>query len=341
MEENIKILKKALQTNKVEEFSLCKGLIQSYISSNGVSELFEFYKLREFLFSNNVSLIEIQQIILLLQVEGAKQLFLQNNVSNNDIQKFMKIAQQTSGLNTETILKIMDILLQETKLSEKISGFTDFMNVQIKSISFSIPYNIYLSEIHRIKVKMENDDYDGALKITTSLLPTGIAEVKYLHAECLKRSSEKIDVDFIINLEKEAANDGYSLAALSVADYYYSIQEYAYAYHYYMGYGAPLLSEEQRRNVTCIENLRLYNQQVLKKSCLIEAFIILTLILSFFGNIYASYWFLGLLVVLFTVFVLYVRQKYLKNVNPFDVNNTYILYIVLPWALYMFIRIWF
>lgn len=339
MEENLTVLKKALQINKIEEISLCKGVIQSYISKNGMSALFECCKLKKFLSSTNVSSIEIQQIILLLQVEGAKQLFLQNNVSNNDFQKFMKQAQQTSGLNTETILKIMDILLQETKLSEKISGFTDFKNVQKKNIAFSIPYKVYLSEILQIKEKMEIDEYEEALKITTSLLPTGIAEVKYLHAECLKRCSEKIDVDFIINLEKEAADDGYSLAALSVADYYYSIQEYAYAYHYYMGYGAPLLSEEQRRNVTCIENLRLYNQQVLKKSCLIEAFIILTFILSFFGNIYASYWFLGLLVVLFTVFVLYVRQKYLKNVNPFDVNNTYILYIVLPWALYMFIRI--
>lgn len=335
-------LKKALQIDVEKNDSLIKGLIQSYMTENDKDDLFRFFKLETYLAKNGVSTIEIQQIVLLLEVEGAKQIFLQNNVSNNDIQRFIKKAQQISGLNTETILKIMDYLLQETKLSKGIYRYSDLENLTKQNhIAYSIPYSIYVSEIVKIKVKMEKQQYEEALQLTTSLLETNIVEVKYLHAECLKYCNQQADHDFILKLEKEAADGGYALAALDVADYYYSIQEYALAYYYYMGYGAPLLSVKQRKKVTNIENLKIYNLNLWKNCLWIEALIILTLIMSFFGTLYPSYLYLGVIVIAWTVFVLYYQKAILKNVNPYDVNYSYILFLVLPWVIYMLTRIIF
>ena len=269
-------LKKALQIDVEKNDSFIKGLIQSYIKENDRDDLFNFYKLKTYLANNGISTIETQQIILLLEVEGANQIFLKDSVSNNDIQRFIKKAQQISGLNTETILKIMDYLLQETKLSKGIYRYTDLDNLRRQNhTAYSIPYSIYLSEIVKIKVKMENQQYGEALQLTTSLLETNIAEIKYLHVECLKHCSKQVDNEFILKVEKEAADAGYALAALDVADYYYSVQEYSLAYYYYMGYGAPLLSVEQRKKVTNIENLKIYNLN-LWKNCL------------FFGGVYHS-----------------------------------------------------
>ena len=335
-------LKKALQIDIEKNDSFIKGLIQSYIKENDKDDLFQFYKLKTYLAKNGISTIEIQQIVLLLEVEGAKQTFLQNNVSNNDIQRFIKKAQQISGLKTETILKIMDYLLQETKLSKGIYRNSDLENLRKQGyVAYSIPYSIYVSEIVKIKVKMEKQQYEEALQLTTSLLETNIAEVKYLHAECLKHCSKQVDNNFILKLEKEAADGGYALAALDVANYYYSIQEYALAYEYYMGYGAPLLSNDQRKKVTNIENIKIYNNRLWHNCLWIEVLIILTLVLSCFGKLYSSYLPLGIMIILWTIFVLYYKRAFLKNVNPYDINYSYILFLVIPWVIYMMTRIIF
>lgn len=277
----------------------------------------------------------VMQILLMVSVTGFKDVVQGNeNVLENDLDRFVGNAQDETGLSRETIL-ILAADISAALGYPVVTNYEQYVEAGRPAKAYVIPYKFYQTELERIHRKMQRSEVLDSVdvKTLTRLTDEGIAEAQLYMSDYLEeKNPEKAE-----ELLQQAAKQGCAEAQAKLGDLYYqdaSADNWEHAYECYTGYGAACMTRKRQHALRDILNHKMYNVKMLQMSLLILAAMVLMAVITPAGALYGTNVFLKILFILLDAGV-WVAAFIHYRAHPFAFLNWLIPAMSGIWGIYM------
>ena len=310
--------------------------LAAFLDQNGKEILLNPPALDKALKASSLDLRLQLQLQLLSGVPGLSNLVLEESpVVQNDLDRFVKNALETTGLSRSAIQELVadlgtalgyPVITTRQKLAEW----------QGSTRAFVVPPAVYRSELAALRGKLSRKQplSQEDIQMLETLSRTGVGEAACLWGESLMEESPSAALDLLT----QAAQDGSAEAQAMIGDYYYRQGPsggYSMAEAIYTGYGSAALTRERHAALCTILNEKRYNRfTLLFGGILLALMLAATLVLSLAPQISMGIPLVGILALVVNCALLGVGV-FLLRARPYDSIPFLIPAMFGVWCVYM------
>ncbi|MEF2955182.1 MAG: hypothetical protein U0O33_11910 [Blautia sp.] len=313
--------------------------LKKIVDSCGSEVFLDREKLESELKSVGIEDKTILQMLLLTTVPGFRELLQTNDASmENDLDRFVGNAQDTTGLDRNTILDLTVDIASALGYYSVASQY-QYNNAKKAGRTFVVPFRLYEKELAEIRKKLnaKQNLTESDLNSLTGLCDEGIPEAQFYMSRYLEENNQEAAENLLI----QAASQNCGEAQAALGDLHYSeMMENSWekAHECYTGYGAIALNRTRRNRLKNILNHKIYNLKLLQKSFLILLAMLCLLFFKVPGGMLGTNSFVGILFLLMNAGV-WAAAVYHYTKHPYAFLKWLIPAMSGIWGIYLIIWI--
>ena len=326
------------------------SILSAVVAEYGKDVFFDAGSLHDGMADAGASELECCRVYIMTQVSGFQKLLEQDQrTAQLDLDRYVQNAAEETGFNRNTILYLTGGIMSAVDgvMNSDICPTADAMVIPrtaalLSTSLYEKPLRNFQADLDKVCAGNTRVKLDFTL--IEPMANLGIPRAKYFLGYCLANAIQLApNEEQGLELLREAADMGDSLAAAALGDYCYyrgGSNNWTRAYQYYTGFGATALTPARRSAVTSILNQKHFNRKLLGLSALLLVACVFTVIFPPAAALYAARPIWGWLVVAAQLALLALGCIHYR-VSPYD------FFYWLPaamsglWFIYMAIRLLF
>lgn len=333
-----------------------KQRLSQTVSQNGVQIFFQKQFLRDTLAAAGSGELEIEQVLLMTQVTGFREL-LENNLptQQQDLNRYVKNAVDETGLRQDVVLDLTADIALAAKIAipyrqlKKKRGKKGNPSKTPEKEAFVIPAKLYREELEDFENALGKDiSWDKTIpplnfSKLTPLAEVGIPRAKALLGFSMARCSPDGEKTAGLTLLQEAAAEGDEAASALLGDYYFQLGDRGSqrkAYQYYTGLGSLALNRQRQANLEALLQAKRNNRAGVFSCALLCLILSITALLNPAAGLFpaAPAW-TALFLAANTALLALMIWRF--HVEPLDGLAIFPTALFSLWALYWAVRILF